>query len=138
MYGQIAALQKRILLRQEILTQKLSEAADTGAPVVSNSQESVDEEETGSGQFVPSVDYRSVCLRGETISLTYQQSVIVRLLHEQYLQGTPDVGFQSLAEEAAGSTEFSHKSLRDIFRNKEAREKLIRPGERKGTYRLNI
>jgi hypothetical protein len=96
------------------------------------------EEIKESVEFVAGEDYRSVCIRGERFSLTYKESLVIRLLHEHYLRGTPEVGFQRLAEEATGGTEFSHKSLRDIFRNAEAREKLICSGSTKGTFRLNL
>ncbi len=126
--------------------------SDSGTKLADRSPEptpvGVECQETGNSQqdrseppidgFYASKGYRSVRLRGATYPLTQMQAAVIRLLHEEHKNGTPDVGLSTLVEVATGSLESSHKSLRDIFRNKDAREKLIRNGGSKGTYRLNI
>lgn len=86
-------------------------------------------------KFTP--DYRTVSIRGNQHFLSQQEAAIVRVLHEAYENGTPDVGLSHLIEVATG--EFtSAKKLRDVFKTKAARDALIRSGKRRGTYRLNL
>ncbi len=59
---------------------------------------------------------------------------VVRILHENYLNGTPDVCQHYILEELNSTS----KRLRDIFQHSNDFRKIIKKGARRGTYRLNI
>ena len=90
--------------------------------------------ESQSNHFAHSPDYRSVKLRGRRYSLTASQAHVVRILHENYLQDTPDIGQHTLLE----LIESKQKRLRRVFRKSNASGELIVTGGTKGTFRLNI
>ena len=73
-------------------------------------------------EFKHSPDYRSYAAQA------------VQLLHEQYLNGTPEVGKDYILEELGTPS----KRLRDIFQCCPRWKELIVPGEKRGTYRLNL
>ena len=54
--------------------------------------------ESQSNQFTYATDYRSVNLRGRRYFLTESQAPAIRILHEHYLQDTPDIGQHTLLE----------------------------------------
>ena len=89
--------------------------------------------EPQSGLF-HSPDYRSVNLRGRQYFLRPLRAQVVEILHENYLQGTPDVGQHTLLE----LVESKAKRLRRVFRKSNAWGELIVTGKTKGTFRLNI
>jgi hypothetical protein len=85
--------------------------------------------------FRYSPDYRSVSLRGQSFSLTVRQAEIIQILHNEWKSNAPDVsGHYILAK-----LETDSSRLIDSFRsNKEAYKALVRKGEKRGTYRLNL
>jgi hypothetical protein len=85
-------------------------------------------------EFRHSPDYRSVHFNGTLYTLTSLQAQVVQLLHEQYLNGTPELGKDYILEEL-GSTS---NRLRDVFQCCKNWKEIIVPGKRKGTYRINI
>ena len=92
--------------------------------------------ESQSGLFTRSPDYRSVNLRGRQYFLRPLRAQVVEILHENYLQGTPDVGQHTLI--VLINREYVYERLRDIFRDSDAWGELIVTGKTKGTFRLNI
>ena len=87
-----------------------------------------------SDQFTRSPDYRSVNLHGRQFFLTPLQAHVVRILHESFLRGSPDIGQHTLLEEI----ESTQKRLSHVFRRSDAWGELIVRGNTKGTVRLNI
>ena len=85
-------------------------------------------------QFTHSVDYRSVNLRGRQFFLTPLQAHVVQILHEDFLNGTPDIGQHALLEEIGSPQE----RLSHVFRRSDVWGELIVTGKTKGTFRLNI
>ena len=85
-------------------------------------------------QFTHSVDYRSVNLRGRQFFLTPLQAHAVQILHEDFLNGTPDIGQHALLEEIGSPQE----RLSHVFRRSDVWGELIVEGKTKGTVRLNI
>lgn len=85
--------------------------------------------------FFYSQDYHCVSVDDREFTLTSAQSQVIEIMCEAYRNGTPDVGKDYILEEIGSSCE----RLRDVFsRDLEAFKCLIRPGTRRGTYRLNI
>ena len=87
-----------------------------------------------SGLFSHSPDYRSVTLRGRPYFLTPLQAQVVQILHENFLNGTPDIGQHALLE----MIESKQKRLRDVFETSDAWGELVVPGKTKGTSRINV
>lgn len=86
--------------------------------------------------FFYSQDYHSILANGHEFGLTSTQSHVIEILCEAYRNGTPDVGKDYIMEEIGSLCD---RRLRDVFsRDREAFKCLIRPGTRRGTYRLNI
>ena len=85
-------------------------------------------------EFKHSPDYCSVIFKGRHYTFTSHAAQAVHLLHEQYLNGTPEVGKDYILEELGTPS----KRLRDIFQCCPCWKELIVPGEKKGTYRLNL
>jgi hypothetical protein len=76
-----------------------------------------------------------VSLRGKKFTLTPAQSQVIKILHEAWTRGTPELRQAYLLEQL----ETPSKRLRDSFKsNRDAWKALIRRGERKGTVRLNL
>ena len=90
--------------------------------------------ESQSGPFTRSPDYRSVNLRGRQYFLRPLRVQVVQILHENYLQGTPDIGQHALLE----MIESKQDQLRDVFGRSDAWGELIVTGKTKGTFRLNV
>ena len=78
-------------------------------------------------------DFRSVNWNGEKFIFSPNQAVVVRVLYENFLKGTPDVGGETLIE-AADST---CKGMRYLFRGHPAWKRLI-VSRRKGAYPLSL
>ena len=88
----------------------------------------------GSTDFRHSPDYRSVECEGKLYTFTSFQAQVVQILHEQYLNETPEVGKDYILEELGTPSQ----RLRDIFQYCPDWRELIVPGKKKGTYRLNL
>lgn len=88
-----------------------------------------------SGEILPhSEGFRSVTLGDRNFTLTPCQAQIIEILHRAWKNGTPDVGLDYIMEEIGSPS----RRLRDIFkRDLDVFNILIRPGDRRGTYRLN-
>jgi len=88
--------------------------------------------------FRASPDYRSVNWCGEEISLSPMRAHVVEILHQAFLNGTPDVS-QHYILETIGTTS---TSLKEVFQEKDKesriRGRLIIQGRTKGTVRLHI
>lgn len=85
--------------------------------------------------FIHSPDYRSVNIQGKSFTLTAQQAKVIEILYENYRSGTPDISQAHILTEI----ESPSSRLRDIFRSDEkAYKALIRNGEKRGTYRINL
>jgi predicted RNA-binding Zn-ribbon protein involved in translation (DUF1610 family) len=92
----------------------------------------------GPGFFVPTWDYKNIIWCGTTYELTANQRAHIRVLHEAYLKGNPDVHQTELLNKLG-----HHSSrLRDSFRsaNHALWGTLImhHPGSPRGTFRLNL
>ena len=79
-----------------------------------------------------SADYRSVNWFGKEYSFTPIQAACIKLLWENWEQGTPDVGGQTLLE----SADASQSRFDLVFRDHPAWRNMIVAGRTKGTYRL--
>ncbi|MBI4179100.1 hypothetical protein HY522_06745 [bacterium] len=93
------------------------------------------------GIFSNSNDYSSVTLRKKTFTLSRRQADVVRILHREYMNGTPEMHQQSIFAEIYGRNDDDEKSgkasIRDIFKRMKGWEQLI-VSPRKGIYRLNF
>jgi len=86
--------------------------------------------------FFYSQDFHCVLVNDREFTLTSTQSQVIQILCEAYRNGTPDVGKDYIMEEIGSLCD---RRLRDVFcRDQEAFKCLIRPGKKRGTYRLNI
>ena len=93
--------------------------------------------------FRQSDDYRTIRLDGIKYYPTAKQAEIIKLLHNNHLNGTPDISQHTIITQLEGDEkETSYKRLRDFFNadghSKEIYKVFIKKGERKDTYRLNI
>jgi hypothetical protein len=79
-----------------------------------------------------SLDFRSVSWFGTDYTFTPNQAAAVKILWENWENGTPEVGGDTLATEV----ESESKRARDIFKNHLAFGSMIQKGKTKGTYRL--
>lgn len=84
--------------------------------------------------FRHSRDYRTVVLGGQEFNLTPTEAFIIRMLHEEYLDDTPDLGQDTILAELGVNI----KRLRDCFSNRITWQALVKKGETKGSFRLNI
>lgn len=82
-----------------------------------------------------STDFRSLKWRGRTYPFTAKQAPIVKLLYENWSQGTPDVGDETLL--AAVDSEAPPPRLNSLFRGNPAWNTVIVAGATKGTHRLS-
>ena len=83
--------------------------------------------------FKHSDDYTSISWQGEGYILTNRQAKVVKILHKEYLNGTPDVGENYILEQL-GTPD---SDLKDTFKKSPLWQTLI-ISKKKGTYRLNI
>ncbi len=81
--------------------------------------------------FSCSPDYRSVISNGKSYTFTSRQAQAVETLHKE---GNPELGQEYILEKLGDTS----KRLRDTFKGHPAWGKLIIPGSRKGTFKLNI
>jgi hypothetical protein len=79
-----------------------------------------------------SVDFRSVFWFGDEYSFTGNQAAAVKILWENWKNGTPDVSGEYIATEISSDS----KRARDIFKEHPALGSMICQGQTKGTYRL--
>jgi len=80
-----------------------------------------------------SPDFRSVRWFGQKFKFTPMQAACIKLLYENWLNGTPVIGEQTILESVGSSS----NHLRDVFEKKRhpAWGPMLRPA-RKGTFRL--
>ena len=91
--------------------------------------------DTSSAQdFNHSPDYRSIVFRGKYYTLTSFAAQAMQILHEQYRKGVPEVSKDYILEEVGSSS----KRLRDIFQCCQGWREFVIPGEKRGTYKLNM
>jgi hypothetical protein len=90
----------------------------------------------GPGFFRHAEDYSWISWRGKRYELTWNQSVIIKKLHKQYLTGARDVHENELLKEIGRPI----SRVRDSFRsaNQELLGTLIIRGARRGTFRINL
>jgi len=86
-------------------------------------------------EVLHSDDFRSVRWYGTMYFFTANQAHVIRLLHKNWLAGTPDVGNETLL--LAVDREAPPARLDALFRDNEAWGKMIVAGETKGTHRLS-
>lgn len=79
-----------------------------------------------------STDFRSVNWYGARYTFGDNQAACIKLLWENWAQGTPDVGGKTLLDKA----DCAGERLDLVFRDNPAWKTMIVSGERKGTYRL--
>ena len=94
-------------------------------------------------EFNHSVDYRTLRLNRTEYFLTAKQAVIIDLLHQSFLNDTPEISQHTIITHLEGDEkETSYKRLKDFFKtddhSKEIYKVFIRNGKRKDTFRLNI
>jgi hypothetical protein len=85
--------------------------------------------------FIHSPDYRSCRYKEDLYLFTTKQARAVQILHQNYEQGTPDVGIQYILEEIGAKDK---TKIQNVFRDHPAWRKLIVLGQTKGTIRLNL
>ena len=81
-----------------------------------------------------SPDFRSVYWHGETYCFTTNQALVVKLLYDNFIKKTPDVGDERLLMSVDRVAPPARLST--LFRNNAAWGKLIVQGATKGTHRL--
>ena len=81
-----------------------------------------------------SIDFRSLKWYGETYSFTANQAPVVKALYENWENGTPDVGGETLLMKV--DSEAPPARLSVLFYNHPAWKNLIVSGGSKGTYRF--
>ncbi|MBD3343286.1 MAG: hypothetical protein GF353_29590 [Candidatus Lokiarchaeota archaeon] len=84
--------------------------------------------------FRHSMDFRSVNYKGKLHTFTERQAHVVQMLYEEFINGTPELGVQTILV----NLDSPNSRLQDTFRDHEAWGELIIPGDKKGTVRLNI
>jgi len=84
--------------------------------------------------FSHSDDYRSVRLSGIGYALTANQAAIVKCLHDAHAGKHPDVAKARLLSAIGSKT----SEVRNSFKKSPLWKTLVIPGERRGTYRLNL
>ena len=94
-------------------------------------------------EFNHSVDYRTLRLNRTEYFLTAKQAVIINLLHQSFLNDTPEISQHTIITHLEGDEkETSYKRLKDFFKtddhSKDIYKVFIRNGKRKDTFRLNI
>lgn len=77
-------------------------------------------------------DFRSVRWFGETYSFSAQQAACIKILWDNWEQGTPDVSGEYLLE----TCDSSSARVTDLFKRHKAWGAMIASGGSKGTYRL--
>ena len=87
---------------------------------------------SGQPVFKHSSDFRSVCWGAQQFAFTPTQAPIVKLLVENWQNGTPDVGSEYLLE----NVDSPQSRLVDVFRNCKAWGTMIIDGATKGTKRI--
>ncbi len=88
--------------------------------------------------FSHSADFHTCVKGGETYSLSSMQALAIKAYHDDFINGTPDVGDNHILKVVLGS---KRDKLSLVFANKKDKrifDNLIREGERKSTHRLNI
>ena len=84
--------------------------------------------------FRHSVDYRCVRTRDATHYFGALQAACIKLMHEAWLNGTPELSSCYLLSEI----ESESGSLGHLFQRNDAWKTLVIPGKTPGTYRLNL
>lgn len=87
--------------------------------------------------FAHGPDYRCVRSHGAVYTLSSREAEIIQMLHEVHENGTPDLGQDYIIQEICGSRS-NVKRLRDLFSDRDIWEALISPGDRRGTFRLDM
>lgn len=123
-----------------------SQAIDPGSPeVVKDNESSNGHKQSGDFPdnsnstvgFRHGPDFRSVvAANGKPFILTAKQAAVIKLLHESYVNATPDLSQGYLIEEGYGSVK--ENNLKKLFDENEAWEALIESGKRKGLVRLRV
>jgi hypothetical protein len=85
-------------------------------------------------QFDHTSDYRCICFRGTPYSLTHNQAIIVKILHEACPRRFPEVAKRKLLEGIQSET----SRVRDSFKGSPLWGTLVMGGSKKGFYRLNL
>jgi len=78
-------------------------------------------------------DYRFVHWFGADYKFSPVQAVVVKVLWLAWENGLPEVGGETLLEDAGSESD----RVRDLFRKNAAWNKMIVPGESKGSLRLS-
>jgi hypothetical protein len=84
--------------------------------------------------FTHSDDYLNITFHGQSYTLTENQAIIIKFLHEAYKQGSLVVHKDRLLTVVNSRT----SEVRGFFRNSPLWNHLIIQGERRSTYRLNL
>jgi hypothetical protein len=83
-------------------------------------------------KFTHTIDYRCISLDGKVYTFGAKQAHCIRLLHEAWQRGTPDVAEDFLASEILDT------KWPDLFRRHPAWNTVIVQGDEEGTVRLNL
>ncbi len=84
--------------------------------------------------FRHSPDFRCVYFNGDTYTLSPRQAAVIEALTEGAERQLPDLSAEYLLDRAGSE---AHR-LVDLFRHQPAWGRLLKPGERRGTYRLAV
>lgn len=84
--------------------------------------------------FTHSPDYRSVSLHGKNFSLTKLQAEVIKILHQNYMEGHSGIGGDAILNKLDSES----SKLKDIFRSRPNAWKDLIASENKGVFRLNL
>ena len=90
-------------------------------------------------EFMHSDDYRTIACRSRVYYPTSQQAIVLRILHEHFEKGTPEISQHSILNTLDEESETSVNRLKDYFRRDlDIWNDLIKKGHRKDTFCLNL
>lgn len=92
--------------------------------------------------FIYSEDYRTINLNGVKYYPTSKQAEIIAILHENYLQNTPDISVSTIISLLDDSSSTKYKKLKEFFNSDSESNRIykevIAKGHRKDTFKLNL
>ena len=90
-------------------------------------------------EFMHSDDYRTIACRGRVYYPTSQQAIVLKIFHEHFEKGTPEISQHSILNTLDEESETSVNRLKDYFRRDlDIWNDLIKKGHRKDTFCLNL
>jgi len=113
--------------------QRFNGAMEVIDPLMAKLDNEISELDQKKNEAKHSADFRSVIWFGKDYSFTPTQAACVSILWKAWVNGTPDVGEETLLEKSGSES----NRLVDIFKHNDAWKVMIVPGSSKGTKRLS-